>query len=560
MILRPRQKLFVERSIAALETHGDTLGIAPTGAGKTVMLSGVTGEWLKNTGAKACVLAHRDELIAQNRVKFARVNPAISTSVFDATEKSWEGQAVFAMVQTLARESHLRDMPRLDLLVVDEAHHATAASYLRIIEAARARNADIRIYGVTATPSRGDSKGLRAVFSNVADQITLGELITSGHLVPPRTYVVDVGAQEELSNIKRCVDDFDMAVVDAIMNKSPINEAVIRHWRERAGDRKTVIFCSTVPHARDVTEAFRRAGAKAILVHGELSATERREALRAFERGDAQIVVNVAVLTEGWDYPPTSCVILLRPSSHKSTLIQMIGRGLRTLDPQEYPGVIKTDCVVLDFGTATLTHGSLEQDASLECRADAQTAPQKDCPACQAAIPLAARECALCGYSWPVMATEADGEAPGMLSDFIMAEIDLFKRSSFRWCDLFGDGAALIAHGFNAWSGIFFLKGRWHAVGGSSDCPTRLLSVSERAVCFAAADDWLNHNETDESAHKSKRWLSLPPTENQLRLLPAACRNDFGLTRYQASALLKFHFNKQAIQHLIFAAPEREAA
>ena len=125
MRLRPRPKSFVERSVAALASRGNTLGVAPTGAGKTIMLSAVTGEMIGD-GAKACVLAHRDELTAQNRAKFQRVVPGVATSVIDATEKSWGGQVAFAMVPTLARASNLADMPRLDLLVVDEAHHAVA--------------------------------------------------------------------------------------------------------------------------------------------------------------------------------------------------------------------------------------------------------------------------------------------------------------------------------------------------------------------------------------------------------------------------------------------------
>src|SRR5690606_10611591 len=96
MLLRPRQKQFVERSVRALDEHGNTLGVAPTRAGKTICLSGVlgrmVGETLKSTGARACVLAHRDELTAQNRSKFGRVNPRITTTVVDAKEKSWNGQ------------------------------------------------------------------------------------------------------------------------------------------------------------------------------------------------------------------------------------------------------------------------------------------------------------------------------------------------------------------------------------------------------------------------------------------------------------------------------------
>ncbi|BCO30087.1 hypothetical protein TspCOW1_01900 [Thiohalobacter sp. COW1] len=557
MILRPRQKVFVERSIKALDEHGNTLGVAPTGAGKTIMLSGVAGEWLDDTDAKACVLAHRDELTSQNKAKFRKVNPGIETSVFDAREKSWSGQATFAMVQTLSREANLKRMPTLDLLVIDEAHHVAAPSYRRIIDHARERNPDLAVFGVTATPNRGDRKGLRPVFSNVADQITLGELIQSGHLVPPRTFVVDVGTQAALSGVKRTADDFDMAEVDAIMNKAPITEAVIRHWQEKAGNRKTAVFCSTIGHARNVAEAFTAADVPAVLVHGELSNSERKAALARFEQGEAQVVVNVAVLTEGWDHPPTDCVVLLRPSSFKSTLIQMIGRGLRTVDPNEYPGVTKTDCIVLDFGTSTLLHGSLEQDVNLDGRDLTGEAPQKECPECGAQVPAASLECPLCGHRWE----RAESGEPIELTDFVMSELDLLKRSSFRWCDLFGDDGALMATGFDAWAGVFFLNGRWYSVGGGKNLATCLLALGERTVCLAAADDWLNAHESEDTALKSRRWLNQAATQQQLRYLPPAYRQDFGLTRYQASCLLAFQFNKRDIQSRVFgAADQREAA
>ncbi|WP_339751855.1 DEAD/DEAH box helicase [uncultured Marinobacter sp.] len=557
MILRPRQKVFVERAVRALGKHGNTLGVAPTGAGKTIMLSGVAGEWLDDNDAKACVLAHRDELTSQNEAKFRKVNPSIDTSVFDAREKSWSGQATFAMVQTISREANLKCMPKLDLLVIDEAHHVAAPSYRRVIDHARERNPELAVFGVTATPNRGDRKGLRPVFSNVADQINLGELIQSGHLVPPRTFVVDVGTQGALSSVKRTADDFDMAEVDAIMNKAPITEAVIRHWKEKAGDRKTVVFCSTVSHARNVVEAFQAADVPAVLVHGELSNCERKEALAKFAQDEAQVVVNVAVLTEGWDHPPADCVVLLRPSSFKSTLIQMVGRGLRTVDPNEYPGVTKTDCIVLDFGTSTLMHGSLEQDVNLDGRDFTGEAPQKECPECGAQVPAASMECPLCGHCWE----RAESEEKIELSDFVMSELDLLKRSSFRWCDLFGDDGALMATGFDAWAGVFFLNGRWYGVGGGKNLGTNLLALGERTVSLAAADDWLNEHESEDTALKSRRRLNQAATQQQLRYLPPAYRQDFGLTRYQASCLLAFQFNKRDIQSRVFgAADDREAA
>ncbi len=551
MLLRPRQKLFVERSVAALGAHPNTLGVAPTGAGKTIMLSAVAGNLIGDSGAKAAVLAHRDELTAQNREKFARVNPAITTSVVDATTKSWHGRVTFAMVPTLSRSTNLTAMPALDLLVIDEAHHATADSYRRIIDQALKRNSSCRIFGVTATPNRGDRKGLREVFSNVADQIRIGELIRSGHLVPPRTFVIDVGVRDDLAKVRKTASDFDMGEVERIMNRAPVTDAVIRHWQEKAAERQTVVFCSTVDHARSVADAFNAAGVAAALVHGEMGDAERRATLAAYAVGDIQVVVNVAVLTEGWDHPPTSCVVLLRPSSYKSTMIQMVGRGLRTVDPNEHPGVVKTDCVVLDFGTSSLMHGSLEQEVDLVGHEASGEAPTKCCPQCEADIPLGCQECPLCGFAFESI-DDNGGNVP--LCDFVMSEIDLLKRSSFRWCDLFGDDAALMANGFSAWAGAFFLNGRWYAVGAAKGVEPRLLAIGERMVCLAAADDWLNEHESDESAHKTRRWLSQPQTDRQLAFLPADYRHDFGLTRYQASALLSFQFNRAAIRSLVFGA------
>lgn len=561
MILRPRQSQLVDRSIAALNQYGNTLAIGPTGSGKTIMLSAVAGNVLANPDLKACILAHRDELTRQNHSKFKRVNPGISTSVFDADEKSWSGQATFAMVQTLSRNTHLKAMPALDLLVIDEAHHAASPTYRKVIDQVLDTNADAQIFGVTATPNRGDGKGLREVFSNVADQITLSELVRTGYLVPPRTFVIDVGTQGELSRVSRTSMDFDMNEVASIMNKAPITKAVIEHWRDKAHDRKTIVFCSTVAHADSVCEAFNQAGITSVLIHGELSDADRKQSLADFESGVAQVVVNVAVLTEGYDYTPTACVILLRPSSYKSTLIQMIGRGLRTVVPEEYPGVVKTDCIVLDFGTATLTHGSLEQEVNLDGSSHQEP---KRCPVCKAEVPHSIMECPLCGYIWE---REAGEELPPSserepLADFVMSEIDLLKRSNFRWCDLFGCDDALMASGFNAWGGIFYLNGRWYAIGGGKEMLPRLLAVGERTVCMAQADDWLNEHESQDSAHKSRHWLNQPPTEKQLRHLPPQVRTDFGLTRYQASALLSFRFNKASIQQLVMAAngSYREAA
>jgi superfamily II DNA or RNA helicase len=530
-------------------------------SGKTIMLSSVISKIINSKKQKALILAHRDELTSQNQSKFLRVNPDISTSIFDAKEKSFDGQAVFAMVQTLCRQNSLSQIPKIDFLVIDEAHHSTSDSYQRIISRAKTLNPNVLIYGVTATPNRSDKKNLSGVFSNVADQIRISELIASGHLVPPKTYIIDVGTQKDLGKVKKTAGDFDMSEVEKIMNKSPITDAVFSKWQQYASSRKTVIFCSTVKHAISVTEAFNNNGVKTSLVHGGLSDNERKIALAEYEKGNAQVIVNVSVLTEGWDYQPTSCVILLRPSSFKSTMIQMIGRGLRVIDPEIHPNITKENCIILDFGTSSLTHGCLEVDANLETRKKSENKKkqnnQKSCFECNALIPSASKECPLCGADLSIN----DEETKSELTDFEMTEIDLLtKRSNFKWCDLFDDSSSFMASGFNAFAGVFFDGVCWYAIGGSEVFGIKIIAKGSKQICLAKADDFLNEYETYENAYKSKKWLNEPASVKQLNLLPNIYRTDFGITKYKAANLLKFHFNKQAIKSLLLDQPQMSNA
>jgi DNA repair protein RadD len=548
MILRPRQELFLQRVLTALEKYDDTLGIAPTGAGKTVLFCHLLSRLIEQEpGKKALVLAHRDELTTQNAEKFRTINPSISTSIVNADQKDWSGQVVFAMVQTLSRETNLDQMPPVDFLVIDEAHHSTSDTYLAIIDEVKKKSDNPKHIGFTATPNRSDGQGLRTNYSNVADQIFVGELIRSGHLVPPRTFIIDVGAQDELRSIRQVAGDFDMGAVDEIMNREPINEAVVEQWQEKGEGRKTVVFCSTVEHATSVHQAFLDQKIKAELITGELSKNERAQALERYHAGDSQVVVNVAVLTEGWDYPPTSCVVLLRPSSAMSTMIQMVGRGLRTVDHREFPDVQKRDCIVLDFGISSLLHGSLEQDVDLDGNEGKYADLVMPCPECEAEIPISSRECPLCGYEFETARDDSPREKTA-LSHVEMVEINLLDRSNFQWVDLFLDEKSFYSSGFNAWGGVFSFKDTWIALGGKQTGEVEILAQGDRIQCFASADDWLNAYETEDTVHKTRSWLKEEPTSKQFASLPSHFRLDFNMTRYRASTLIGFRKNKMAIK------------
>ena len=119
MLLRPYQEVAINDAADALDKHGNTLVVAPTGAGKTIMLSALVGK-RRGVSKDVLILQHRDELVSQNSTKFQRVNPELSASYVNASQKDWSGDAVFAIVQTLSRQNNLERMSKVDLIVVDD--------------------------------------------------------------------------------------------------------------------------------------------------------------------------------------------------------------------------------------------------------------------------------------------------------------------------------------------------------------------------------------------------------------------------------------------------------
>ncbi|MDY0037971.1 MAG: DEAD/DEAH box helicase family protein [Zoogloea oleivorans] len=563
MILRTYQRRAVDSAAKALKKHRNTLLVAATGAGKTVMLAALA----EKVKGKTLILQHRQELVQQNAAKFAKVNPAWPLSFFTADTKSFSGRAVFAMQQTLCR--NLEALPAFDHIICDEVHHIVAPTYANIIDACKERNPKLLLSGFTATPERDDRRSLRKYFSNVADKITIRELVGLGFLVPPRAFVVNVGAQEELGRLRSLSAFGDQSEVAKILDTTAINAEVVRHWKEKAGDRKTIVFCATVQHALDVANAFKKAGVESGVVTGEMADGERKAMLARFDRGNVQVITNVAVLTEGYDSQPVGCVILLRQCSEKGPMIQMAGRGLRTVDPEIYPGVVKRDCIILDFGTSLQTHGNLDQEDGLHADpevggGEAQT---KTCPeryvagmpykfpdrnggeGCGALVPVGVKVCPLCGFTFE----RIDGAQE--VADFDLTEIDILNASPFRWIDLFGTEMCMMACGFAAWAGVFSLDHgeTWVALGKIQE-EKRLhrLVVSGRLQAMTAADDFLRNYETDGAAKKSRRWLDDPATEKQMQILTKLGYQAGGplpgFTKYGAAAHANFQFNRRLIE------------
>ncbi|XP_022778251.1 putative ATP-dependent helicase IRC3 [Stylophora pistillata] len=414
--------------LQALETRQNTLCIAPTGAGKTIIMSSLIEEILQ-LGQKALVLQHRQELIIQNAQSFRKVTKGLSTSVVNAERKDFERDVVFAMVPTLDRRQ--QPLPHFDLVAVDEAHHSVASSWKKLIKKLQTENPALKVIGFTATPNRGDKKGLSEIFDHVADQIMLGELVNSGSLAPPRTLAIqlDEDSQKLLKALywtprgkpKKGLNGARMLKkAGEILDKNFYNEEVFRHWKEQAQTRKTVIFCSNVLHAQSIENTFNAQGVSTGHINGQMSMKDRSQTLRDFQKGRLQVITNVAVLTKGWDCPDVECIILLRPSSYKSTMIQMVGRGLRP-----HPG--KKDCLILDFGLSSRVHGSLEQDVKLYSE---KKQALKKCRKCKALMKRSLSTCPECGYVH--LATEEEiyalnPEPPKFYQRLTLREISLLE-------------------------------------------------------------------------------------------------------------------------------------
>ncbi len=547
MKLRPRQEIFVDKCVNALVKHGNTLGVAVVGFGKSYSLSIVIDKMIKNHNAKkVIVLQHRTELKEQNRDKFnIATENNYTTSFVQGAKKDFSKQVVFGMIQTVGR--NLNTLPAFDLCVIDETHRVMSKQYLEVIKKLKELNPNVKLLGVTATPNRGDGKGLGKVFSNVADVVSIEETIRAGNLVPPRTYSIDMGQIADLMNVRKIAGEYDQEEVAEALGGVEITAGIIKHWKELAFTRKTIAFCPTVDYAIKLQAHFEQAGIETALVHGGLSKKNRKIEINSYENGTAKIMFNVAVFTEGYDYPPTSCILLMRQSSYQGTMVQMIGRGLRTVNENEYPEhKNKSDCIVLDFGLSTSLHGSLEDKVNLEDRKKEELeVEEKQCPECYGFIPIRSKICPLCGFK-EEKKLQIIKEELKLPVDFNLVEVNLIDKCAFRYESFYND-KLWIVKGFEAQAWVCKLKdGSWNTLAKKQREEIRLLKKGDRKECFNVANKWMAENEPDKSAGKKKRWLNEPMTARQnqaLEIKDPFHKGRYSMPKYRAMTRLSFmHF------------------
>lgn len=325
--------------------HPNTLLVAACGSGKTVIfLDILTTEVPKNNG-RGLILVQRDELASQPRQKIRQFWPEWDrlSGTIQAKENDTDARLTVASVQSLIQPRRMKALLShgpITHVVCDESHHILSPVHVSIINQLREANPELRLLGVTATPVRGDKKGLIQMFTHVAARYDIRLLVKLGYLVPPRGMAVETGA--DISKTRKGAD-YDGESVAQIYGKANVWELVVSSHQKYASDRKaSVAFTPDVKSAYQLAEAFRSAGITAEAVDGTTPTDERRAILDRFRSGKTSVVANCNVLMEGTDIPQIDCIHWCRPTMSDSMYCQGIGRSLRT-----YPG--KLDAIILDY-------------------------------------------------------------------------------------------------------------------------------------------------------------------------------------------------------------------
>ncbi len=518
LTLRPYQTEATQAAIRAVRIgHRRLLIVLATGAGKTVIAAHLAGQ----TKGRVLMLVNRDELVIQSVEKFALAVPAAQIGIVQGSRRDWNSRYVVASIQTVARAARLielLDADRADpfrLVIVDETHHIGAASYQHVLHALgldRRETAGSRVLlGITATPVRMDGQSVQDFFDQEIYRKEIADLIALGYLAPVRGLRLSTAAALPSAE-SGSAGDYDEQLLALAVDTPGRNALIAETWQQHARDRQTVVFAVNVAHAQHLAETFAARGIAADWIAGSLSLKERRRRLQAFHDQQVQVLVNCAILTEGWDEPAVSGLVMARPTLSPGLYIQMVGRGLR-------PAVGKTDCLVIDVtdqtrslacSLAVLTDPDATRRTPQERRTRAEREPDTpdDIPGTVSAVPL----------PWDVLGT----------SPFIW-----HPEATGPWLEAGPQHAIyVVPAGHDLWQAWLHSPG---GVAGLTDQPLPF------AYAQGVAEDWVRDHQLTRYAAKDAAWRSRlvsPKQQELLRRLQVAF-DPQALTQAEASEILR---------------------
>lgn len=321
----------------------------PTGGGKTVIFCHIA-EQAAAKGKRVYILVHRQELLRQTskslsemRVEHGLIAAGKSMSLIDPVQ--------IASVQTIVRR--IDKIPPPDLIIIDEAHHAVAGTWQKILDAfPKALH-----LGVTATPIRMDGRGLGkhcgGYFDALINGPTMRWMIERGYLSQPLVYAPPSGV--DFGGVKMVAGDYNKKEINHRMDKPTITGCAIDHYQRLCQGMPAIAFCASVMHAEHVAEQFDSAGIPAASIDGKMQSAQRERRIKDLASGQIKVLTSCDIISEGTDIPIVGAAILLRPTKSLGLNMQQVGRALRP-----YPG--KSNAVILDHVGNVMRHGLPDQD------------------------------------------------------------------------------------------------------------------------------------------------------------------------------------------------------
>jgi superfamily II DNA or RNA helicase len=499
LTLRPYQQEAIMAVEQALERGvRRPMIVLPMGCGKTVVFASLIA---KRSGS-ALVLAHRDELLRQAAAKIALADPTLGLGVgFVAAQRDDVGApVVVGSVQTLARTRRLQRLPRqFDTVVVDEAHHASARSYRKIL--AHLEPSPL-ILGVTATPRRSDGQLLGEVWEEIVYQRAISGMIRAGYLTDVRG--IRVGLEQiDLEMVAQSGGDFQADALGAALEQAAAPRHVLAAYRTHAAGRKALVFVPTVALAHTMAEVFREGGIPAEALDGATPLEHRRAILQRLSSGETRACINVGVLTEGFDEPSVDCVIVATPTRSQVKYAQAVGRGLRT-----FPG--KDDCLVIDV-------------VGVSDRLDLQTLPRlfglrKPTTNSETVIDAIDRQTREDQSRRPVATRSGQSKREGQMRS---RDVNLLgRRPGERKLSWLRHGPYwLLSIGQGALLALVSAGERWSVVRLDQDRIERLAVDVELAYAHGIAQDYVRQTGAIGLADASARWRHAPMNDAQAGLL-----------------------------------------
>ena len=407
--LRDYQKTCLQEAIEAWQRDSSKNYIidACVSAGKSIMLAAfVKGLIDSNPGFSTLMLVPNKELVQQNYDKLVALlgKDMVGICSASAGETCTDKPVIVGTVGSVI--SRIYDMPAFTMTNVDECHlinNDSKGQYRTLLDICKKRDINHIVFGWTGTTYRGNginlTSGKDPLFDEVCSRITLRQMLDAGWICP-LTNVNNNQIRISSDNMRRTGQDFNLADIDAAFDDDVTKECVEQMIPAMKGRKSIMVFCSTIAHAERTAGMLRAAGERVEIVHSKSG--NRDNAIKRFKRFQSRWLVNVCVLTTGFDHPAVDGIVFMRNTSSPVLYVQIAGRGMRRYDlaiGNILPGhEDKVDCLWLDFTDTTYRLGPVDQvqGRDLEPKKKKAKNPTKICPACSAEIAAGVRQC-VCG-------------------------------------------------------------------------------------------------------------------------------------------------------------------